>query len=449
MKSTAEEWVKGKQQFALRDVVATDDVVSVVTQLCVAGALLSTDRTPAGLRISKSASEAGNLELFEQLADRLPNFIVCTEDIAEHKTWHLSIQAAQQVEMLHTCVQATPLFALPDVPPPTADMTTCQLALFLEERCNFKWQMMPRRQQDRIAIAFRARDPDTPRFLCFGRANLDHHYLRSLAAAQQSPSDFEEVLHGQKHSYYCHLLGLDVGKRGAPQLALDDGGEIDFPSSKRARGPLPMGDGDVEPLLLEDGDVEPLDDDGDGSDPVENDLDFEEALAAEIEQWEVEQQQEHLDDHLEDHQSEGIQDGDRERALQNPSAQNFKYGPFTFTLKRSKDSDVLSWQCSCPFHRKNPNSGCKKTMVVTSGSVLSFEAASDEVLDCLRHWANQALTFTRQRTHLAFHVYEGNAPPKDVILAQMITRPKPKKTDVPTDQELDGGSDGGSTSSSE
>ena len=87
-------------------------------------------------------------------------------------------------------------------------------------------------------------------------------------------------------------------------------------------------------------------------------------------------------------------------------------------------------------------------MTVRTGTQLSFEAESDKTLDCVRHWANQALLFTHQRTHLAFNVIEGDEPLKDVILAQMITEPKPKKDDVLTDVVLDGGDDDDDGSSS-
>ena len=257
-------------------------------------------------------------------------------------------------------------------------------------------------------------------------------YLRSLVTAVSLERDIVEVIHGQKHSYYLDLLGIHVEKNAPQPLALDDG-EIDFPAPKRKR--------DI--LALEDGDIEEPDGADDNVDPALLDFDFEEALAAELELQDVIGAQDLLDEHIEDH---GGGDGDagadddeeRERAVANPSEYNHKWGPFTFTLKRSKTSSALSWQCMCPFHRKSPNSGCKKTLSVNTGTGLSFTAESDRVLDCLRHWANQALLFDRQRTHLGFHVLAGDEPPKEVISAQMITQPKPKLQDIQTDRQLDG-----------
>ena len=148
-------------------------------------------------------------------------------------------------------------------------------------------------------------------------------YLRSLATAARSEGAIGaigEVRHGQKHTYYLALLGLNVENKESQPLALDDG-DIDFPAPKRGRDAPPVEDGDVEEPDMEDDDVE----------QALLDLDFEEALAAELEMLDAVDVQECLDEHVED-RDEG--DGDagndegRELAVSNPSSFNHKWGPY-------------------------------------------------------------------------------------------------------------------------
>ena len=443
MKSSARKWSKGKKRFAFRDVVATDDIIDVVTQLCEAGAVMSDATVPSGLRIPKLDSHADVMEKVELVAAQCPELLTCTEETAVYKAWHLSIKGSQQVEMLHSRVDPTPLFDLPEVLPCIENMSTYSLILYLEDRCGFVWCQMPRKKQDRASISFRPADPATPRFWCSGGAWVDHMYLRALATAVGSEGNIVEVLHGERHSWYLELLGISVEKKQKQQLSLDDG-EADFPNPKRTRETPALEDGDIEEPAEEDQDV----------DHALVDLDFEEALAAELELAGITEDVNDLDEHIDgDDGDDGAaavdQDKEREDAAANPSEHNHQWGPFGFTLKRSKASGALSWECRCRFHRRNFHSGCKKTMVVSTDTGLSFAAESDRVLDCLRHWANQALLCNRQRMHLAIPVLPGDEPPKEVISAQMITLPKPKQQDVQTDMQLDGHEDDDGSSSSQ
>ena len=68
-------------------------------------------------------------------------------------------------------------------------------------------------------------------------------YLRALATAAASEGDIVEVIHGEKHAYYLHLLGIETKEH--QQMALDDG-EMDFPAPKRKRVIPALEDGDIE-----------------------------------------------------------------------------------------------------------------------------------------------------------------------------------------------------------
>ena len=112
-----------------------------------------------------------------------------------------------------------------------------------------------------------------------------------------------------------------------------------------------------------------------------------------------------LDSHAE--AQDDTTDAGRDRAKQNPKASNHKWGPFTFTLKHDVGRDVFSWQCSCPFHKLNDSTGCKRTLKLESGHGLSFEAENERALDLLRHWSNQALKYNRQRGCMGMPISEG------------------------------------------
>eukprot|EP00435_Cladocopium_sp_Y103_P050317 s774_g15.t1 len=111
----------------------------------------------------------------------------------------------------------------------------------------------------------------------------------------------------------------------------------------------------------------------------------------------------------------------------------FKYGAFHFTKKIAKNNSV-SWEASCPFHRKNQSTGCKHSKVVKPVT----ESQSAAVILELKHWCNMALTFTRQRDHLAFSATGDAIPPEALVNASCIPRSKVDgsvKTDVDLDRE--------------
>ena len=274
---------------------------------------------------------------------------------------------------------------------------------------------------------------------------MEHMYLRALATAA-AQADIAEVQHGQRRSYYLSLLGLEV-KKAPEKLALDDG-EFDLPMKRKRDEDLMLEDGDVDPLMSEDGD------EVEGN--VELDFDdFEAALAAELQLEDIEEQQDMLDTHLEGGDEGGNEDqyddyDGRPPAAQDPSQHNFKWGDFRFTLKRRKAPTHTRGNARALSTGGVNKTGCRKTYVVRSGTGMSWAAQSEVTLDALRHWANQALRFDRQRHHIAYNVMESETPPTDIIMAQMITTDPPDRPR--TDAQLDGygihSGDSGSSSSS-
>ena len=82
LKLTARKWVKGTKRFALRDVVAGDDLIDVITQLCGAEAVMKDATTPNGLRIPKHDSIQGSVEQVESVVAACPDLVTYTKDTA-------------------------------------------------------------------------------------------------------------------------------------------------------------------------------------------------------------------------------------------------------------------------------------------------------------------------------------------------------------------------------
>ena len=333
-----------------------------------------------------------------------------------------------------------------------------QMVLMLEDNFQFRWCRLPAKQEQRIAIAYLPQSVDSLRFWCSGKGKIDHMYLRCLVtAAADTSKGIIEVNHGQPRDYYLELLGLDATKRTSRKLAIDDG-DGDFPDAKRHRGQA-LEDVDGEVLALEDSLEEAvgalLDDEG-----------IQGVLDANVNDEHMDELADDIDDGLEDDE-QNIDLGDEQNidpgddfpdGPEDVKAYNHRWGAFTFTMKRAEEHNRVSysWQCSCPFHKKNDGTGCKKSKTLTREQSLSFEGESERVLDCLRHWATGALRYARQRRHRKWEVDNDNCPPTEVIMAQIIQdRPDPKtiRTDVELDaeegidpdDELEGGDPGDDT----
>ena len=92
---------------------------------------------------------------------------------------------------------------------------------------------MPNTIADRAAVSFRPSDGSAARFWCSGRGTINHLYLKSLAIAAADPDvSIQDVMHGQKNSYYASLSVIEAPEEPHGQLALDDA-DPDFPGTRR------------------------------------------------------------------------------------------------------------------------------------------------------------------------------------------------------------------------
>lgn len=95
------------------------------------------------------------------------------------------------------------------------------------------------------------------------------------------------------------------------------------------------------------------------------------------------------------------------------------WGPFKLTVKQPSSAAGRAFggiEASCPFHRKNEKTGCKKYLQLRSDQ-------PDEFSKCLRSlkmWCNSAASYERQRDHLAHHISIDAAPPDAILEAGLI-----------------------------
>lgn len=109
------------------------------------------------------------------------------------------------------------------------------------------------------------------------------------------------------------------------------------------------------------------------------------------------------------------------------------WGPFRLTPKPPTATDRFGrWEASCPFHRKNTRTGCKKSDMVLGGT----QEDQERSLWRLKHWCNSALHFTRQHQHVYYTVHDDNCPAPAITTSQMIPADRKPPGLVRTDVEL-------------
>jgi len=113
-----------------------------------------------------------------------------------------------------------------------------------------------------------------------------------------------------------------------------------------------------------------------------------------------------------------------------PSEHNHRWGYFIFALIRNKNR-TWSWQCTCKCHALSAWTGCKRKKVLRPDK--PFEEESSNVLVSLKHWANRASLFDRQRWHIADPLCTRLSP--ELVEARQLRDPPPAV--VKTDAELD------------
>jgi hypothetical protein len=130
-----------------------------------------------------------------------------------------------------------------------------------------------------------------------------------------------------------------------------------------------------------------------------------------------------------------------EERVNRPSSLNHVWGVFRFTLAKDTDKNArdptapvkFAWQITCPFHRRNQASGCKKRMGIPA-TIQDWEESSQQVLWSLQYWGLKALNHTTQSDHMSCEPCIGDHPPVEVMEAQKLTR-KPSVA-VPTDADM-------------
>ncbi len=111
-----------------------------------------------------------------------------------------------------------------------------------------------------------------------------------------------------------------------------------------------------------------------------------------------------------------------------------RFGVFRLTPKQPGTSSSGAYgglQATCPFHRLNARSGCKKFVTIRGPSVEDKSAA----LRVLLQWCVEAPNYSRQRYHMAVPLAPESAPPWAFLLSRRID--DEPRGPVQTDAELD------------
>ena len=91
-----------------------------------------------------------------------------------------------------------------------------------------------------------------------------------------------------------------------------------------------------------------------------------------------------------------------------------------------------AWQASCPYHKLNQSTGCKKSIMLKS---------VDDKLPCkllILNWCCHATTFTRKRDHGALHLRSFEVLPMEVLEQRAAAlAPPPLPGDLKDDTTLD------------
>jgi len=111
-----------------------------------------------------------------------------------------------------------------------------------------------------------------------------------------------------------------------------------------------------------------------------------------------------------------------------------EWGPFRFGWKLATHEAHGAIEVTCPFHKKNDTTNCKKLMQVRGRSGADVAI----VFSTLKHWCNRAQQTSRQRSHiLPFRLDPTLTPPLAILEAHMIRNGPAEevKTDVQLDAE--------------
>ncbi len=314
-----------------------------------------------------------------------------------------------------------------DVRPGVAltDCTAWELMLKLEEQ-GWEWRKLPPGQANRAALAY---DLDRSKVWYSAGTSVHKTYLLALLSATELfRAGVPYILHGQSARFYQKLL--DEKALPLPRaLCAAVPGRIEYDLEVDAAAPSSVVALEPEEMLtLED-------EDGAGV------LDLGGGLAAFMEQDESDEEglrnplrkqadEEGLQEQEEEQEQEPPVGGMEAAAPQHPHSdlpQTGMFGAFRFTRKQK------GYQARCPFHRKSTVTECKKFMAVSGSS----RAEATATWQKLAFWCVRALTFSRQRHHVAFNPSLEECPRVQEIISMKITEgPQGHvKTDIELDEE--------------
>ena len=270
---------------------------------------------------------------------------------------------------------------------PLSECDTLDLALKLED-AGWTWKALPSKVKDRRALTHRSGSPK----IWYSQSHfVSKDYLRCLLDSERifETSDVTEVPHwvpAPKKVYPALLRGENVVALQAlpdqPQELLEPDLPDDEPVAPLAGGIAPPSppsgdDAEVDDMVRQ---LEELFDEAPSDEDVAADAlpaDGEEAAADDL----------GVDDNEGAHPpAPEAPAGDVLEELEKPSA----YGPFRLTPKQPDlrhGRRFGGFEASCPFHRKNNSTGCKKYLSLRSNDI----AERQSCLRALKYWCLSCL----------------------------------------------------------
>ena len=273
---------------------------------------------------------------------------------------------------------------------PLSECDTLDLALKLED-AGWTWKALPSKVKDRRALTHRSGSPK----IWYSQSHfVSKDYLRCLLDSERifETSDVTEVPHwvpAPKKVYPALLRGENVVALQAPPDQPQELLEPDLPDDEPV-APLAGGIGALTPPSPPSGDDAEVDDMVRQLEELFDEAPSDEDVAADALPADGE---EAAADDLGVDDNEGAHPpapeapaGDVLEELEKPSA----YGPFRLTPKQPDlrhGRRFGGFEASCPFHRKNNSTGCKKYLSLRSNDI----AERQSCLRALKYWCLSCL----------------------------------------------------------
>ena len=324
-----------------------------------------------------------------------------------------------------------------------------RVSLPLEERSTYEllcllrsngWQWQKPTSKERKSLEFRANDGSSPKFYFCGVQGERSYFACLLDADRLAGLGVDAIRHQAPAGYYNALLAgnlqdaLAFLERRQAQNAIEDF-VMDCPDHVLA--PVvpdaimddmhAMHDADPE-IEIENSNYNDGRDGGhdEGRGSISDEVDISAPAAGENKEEEVEVA--NAQPAVENAASSSSRppqpgDGDSPAArpekpkVLTPGVESFKWGEFRFIPKHGPQG--LQWEATCPYHRKNSKTGCKKLMSTSKWG------SSDNVIHLLKHWCVQASAFQRQSQHLTQVDFANPQPLAALDLARQAMRSPP------------------------